>query len=523
MTPCIATVTLSGGLRDKVRAIAGAGFRHVELTEPDFSASGLTPAGVRRLMEDHGLELAVLQPLRDVEGLLGADRTRAFARAEHMLDVAADMGAPMVLVCSAVTELATPDPDRAAADLAELADLATSRGLRVGYEALSWGRHVADHAAAWGLVRRADHPALGVVLDSFHTLATDAPTDDIAQIPGEKIFLVQVSDAPRIRMEILRLSRRLRRLPGLGDLDLARFMAAVRATGYDGLLSLEVFADELRGADPVASAHDAMLSTRRLLAAPQPAALPALGLTIATADALPAPIATLAGDALRLVAGPQAPVLDLAAGCADPLAKTPAFCAPGAAGLRFDATPGAGIDHVVLSAPADLARNLKVRLSSALGRDWQDMDDLPDPNGPLRLARLAGSEARLIVATTDLQRTAPARSGQSATAIELVAIATPDIVATARALTEAGHALLPVPEEHHQLAAITHDLPESLVAELRAHRIYFDRDANGAFLQIFLRDPTCGIRLLSVVERRGSYAGFGFCNSAIWLNQSLNA
>jgi 4-hydroxyphenylpyruvate dioxygenase len=260
MTPCIATVTLSGGLSRKVEASAKAGFRQIELVEQDYLESGLGVAAVRQCLSDLGVQLAAYQPCRDVEGMPEPLRTAAFTRARQQMDLAAEFGAPLLLLCSATSPLAGADPDQAAEDLFQLADLAAARGLKIAYEALSWGTHVASHAAAWDLVRRADHPALGLALDSFHTLAADLPTDDIALIPGDRIFLVQIADAPRLPIEILQLSRHHRRLPGLGTLDLPRFVDALAKTGYAGVLSVEIFSDELRLADPFATAQAAMQS-----------------------------------------------------------------------------------------------------------------------------------------------------------------------------------------------------------------------------------------------------------------------
>ena len=48
---------------------------------------------------------------------------------------------------------------------------AGARGLRIGYEALAWGKHVFDHRDAWEIVRRAEHPNIGLIVDSFHTLS----------------------------------------------------------------------------------------------------------------------------------------------------------------------------------------------------------------------------------------------------------------------------------------------------------------------------------------------------------------
>ena len=51
-----------------------------------------------------------------------------------------ELGTDLMLVCSSVSPLALGGIDRAAADLRELGERAAARGLRVGYEALAWGR-----------------------------------------------------------------------------------------------------------------------------------------------------------------------------------------------------------------------------------------------------------------------------------------------------------------------------------------------------------------------------------------------
>ena len=136
--------------------------------------------------------------------------------------------------------------DRAAADFHELGERAAKRGLRVGYEALAWGRHVNDYRDAWEMVRRADHPAIGLMLDTFHALARGIRSARSASIPGDRIFLVQVADAPMLDMDILSWSRHFRCLPGQGELPSASSCEALEATGYDGPLSLEIFNDHFR-------------------------------------------------------------------------------------------------------------------------------------------------------------------------------------------------------------------------------------------------------------------------------------
>jgi 4-hydroxyphenylpyruvate dioxygenase len=108
-------------------------------------------------------------------------------------------------------------PARAAADLREMAERAAKRGLLVGYEALAWGGHVNRWRQAWDIVQQADHAALGLILDSFHTLALGDDLSALAgTVPAEKLFFVQLADAPRLAMDPALLEPPLPQLPRPG-------------------------------------------------------------------------------------------------------------------------------------------------------------------------------------------------------------------------------------------------------------------------------------------------------------------
>ncbi len=265
MKTSIATVSLSGDLEEKLEAIAAAGFDGVEIFENDLLVSDRSPAEVARIAADLGLEIMLFQPFRDFEGLPEPLRSRAFDRAERKFDVMAQLGCPLVLVCSSVHPAALGGIDRAAADFHELGERAAKRGLRVGYEALAWGRHISDHRDAWEIVRRANHRSIGLILASFHTLARDIDAETIRAIPGDRIFFVQLADAPGFDMDLLYWSRHFRNMPGQGDMQVVNFVRAVMATGYDGPLSLEVFNDQFRGGSPAAIAVDGRRSLSYLL------------------------------------------------------------------------------------------------------------------------------------------------------------------------------------------------------------------------------------------------------------------
>ena len=150
------------------------------------------------------------------------------------------------MICSNVSPHSHGGIDRAANDLRELGMRAARHGVRIEFEALAWGRHINDYRDAWEVVRRANHPSVGLVLDSFHVLSRGTELESMKSIPGDRIFLVQLADAPRLSMDYLSWSRHFRCFPGQGDLPLADFMQALRATGYEGLISLEIFNDDFR-------------------------------------------------------------------------------------------------------------------------------------------------------------------------------------------------------------------------------------------------------------------------------------
>ena len=257
MRTSIATVSLSGSLTEKLTAASRAGFDGVEIFENDLLASPLTPEEVRARCADLGLTVDLYQPMRDMEAVPAEVFATNLRRARHKFELMSRLGADTVLVCSSVHPLAVDDDALAAEQLRELAALAQESGIRVAYEALAWGRHVSTYDHAWNIVEAADHPALGTCLDSFHILSRGSDPKGIEDIPGEKIFFLQLADAPLLAMDVLQWSRHYRCFPGQGGFDVTDLVRRVLHTGYAGPLSLEVFNDVYRQAEAGPTAVDA--------------------------------------------------------------------------------------------------------------------------------------------------------------------------------------------------------------------------------------------------------------------------
>lgn len=244
MRRSIATLCMSGTLRDKLEAANAARFDAVELCEPDLIHFRGTPREVRSIADDLGIGIDLYRPFRDASDGIDAALPGALDRAERKFDLLAELGAGMLALPSA-TLSAVNDAGRATEQLQSLAEKAARRNLRVAVEASPNGKGLSRVADVWALIQRAKHPHLGLLLDSYHVLSTGEDLGEIRNNSGNRIFFVRVGDARRPGWDGVRGGFH-RNFPGQGDLDLVGFLEQVLYTGYAGTLSLASFDDLLR-------------------------------------------------------------------------------------------------------------------------------------------------------------------------------------------------------------------------------------------------------------------------------------
>lgn len=610
----IATVSLAGDLGEKLEAIAAAGFEGVEIFENDFLAFDAGPGDVGRMVRDAGLKVVVFQPFRDFEGLPEPQRARAFDRAERKFDIMQALGTDLMLVCSNVSPLALGGVDRAADEFRALGERAAKRGLRIGYEALAWGRHVNDHRDAWEIVRRADHPAIGLVLDSFHTLARGLDPASIRRIPGDRIFLVQVADAPRLDMDLLSWSRHFRNMPGQGGLAVNDFLAAVAATGYRGWLSLEIFNDQFRAGSARAVAVD---GRRSLLAAsddvgrstgaaptlPPRAHLEgvefvefavdeeagralgdlfralgfqhagqhvskdvdwwrqgeinlvinmekegfahasyithgpgvcAIGLRVADAEAAVARARTLLAKPFSQPVQPGELTVPSIRGVGGSLI----YLVDGKGELgrlwdvEFRALPGkdAGhltrVDHISQSMEYDEMLSWLLFYTSIFEMEKTAQVDVADPAGLTgsQVVRTAEGAVRIVLNGARSHRTLSGRflSEFFGSGVQHLAFATDDIFAAAESLRKAGVSLLRIPANYYEDLQARFAIDPDFAERMAAAGILYDSDDAGEYLQLYT-EAFAGRFFFEIVQRSGTYAGFGAANAPIRLAAQARA
>ncbi|PYE18176.1 4-hydroxyphenylpyruvate dioxygenase [Williamsia limnetica] len=250
MKLCMATVSLGGGLDEKIDAIAAAGFDGIELLDTDLRESSMSPADCARRCGDLGLTIDLYQPFRRAEGVSYKEFDDVLKRFHSELEVMRQLGADSILVVSNTDDDAEGSRDLSTTQVAALSDAAAEQGMTVMFEALAWGTHISSVVDAWDVVREADHPNLSLVVDTFHLLAGGEGVDTLDALPHGAVGFFQLADAPWLSMDLKQWSRNHRCFPGEGEMDLLPSTASVFASGYDGPLSLEIFNPGYRERSP---------------------------------------------------------------------------------------------------------------------------------------------------------------------------------------------------------------------------------------------------------------------------------
>jgi len=145
---------------------------------------------------------------------------------EQVLDAAADLGAPAMLASGY-----DPDHARYCERMRWFADAAAARDIRLFLEFVPFSA-VKTLPAALAIVRAVDKPNFGMIVDPLHLARSGGTPDDVRSVPPDRLFFVQLCDAPRAHppgVDLPTEARRMRLDPGEGALPLHELLDAVGA------------------------------------------------------------------------------------------------------------------------------------------------------------------------------------------------------------------------------------------------------------------------------------------------------
>jgi sugar phosphate isomerase/epimerase len=235
----------SASLAQRVEAAVAGGFKCLSLLPTDYRrarAEGLTDRDIRALHKSHGLRLKSLDPYArwlprwEPRAVIGTPQDEFFAIAEALeLDA-----------MTAIEPFGTRYPaEQLAESFAALCDRAAKSGLRVHLEFAPYSG-IRDLEVAWEVVRLADRRNGGIAFDVWHYFRGSRDDELLSRIPGDRLFVIQVSDAaaePVGQLVEDTWTRRL--LPGDGAFDLIGVLGIIARKEQAGPIGIEVLSEEL--------------------------------------------------------------------------------------------------------------------------------------------------------------------------------------------------------------------------------------------------------------------------------------
>ena len=265
---CFNTSTIRpASLMDKIRAAGEAGYGAIELWNDDltaFEASGGSLTEVVRALDDQGLQVPDVVHL---PGWMDADesayRCEVLGEARRRMEQGAAVGAPRIIVGPA---RGRTDLDRAAERYCDLMELGKEIGCLPALEFLGFVEHVNNVDTLLKIVEKVGLPETTVVMDAFHIYRGGGRDEDILKVPGGRICIFHIDDAPRTDKPREALTDGDRVYPGDGILNLKGMLDMLVQQGFSGPVSLELFNAEIWEQDPFEVARCGAEKVRRLIA-----------------------------------------------------------------------------------------------------------------------------------------------------------------------------------------------------------------------------------------------------------------
>lgn len=144
---------------------------------------------------------------------------------------------------------------------AELCAEAAEHGTCVAYEFMYRDVTAASLDVARSVVQDAGASNGGLAIDLWHVVDLNVSLAAIRKLPAGTVLAAEVSDGEQRPVLGARRSLRDRRLPGDGDFDIAGFVSAVRAVGFDGPWGVELLSAAIGDMGPAELARRAYRST----------------------------------------------------------------------------------------------------------------------------------------------------------------------------------------------------------------------------------------------------------------------
>ena len=238
--------TMTSDLETDVAASRRAGYKALELWagKVDAYLAMHSVSDLKALLDDNGVAPMSINSIEFIAFRTPGEYRRIKERCEQLSKICARIGCPVVVV------VPSPTPDRnlpwddVVAEyvkvLRELADIAGPHSVGLSFEFLGFGWcSVRTPRAAWEIVKKTNCSNVGITIDCAHFYGGGGLMTELDDLDPSRIFAFHLDDLEDTPKEAISDATRL--LPGLGVVPLDEICRHMKAIGYDGACSVELF------------------------------------------------------------------------------------------------------------------------------------------------------------------------------------------------------------------------------------------------------------------------------------------
>lgn len=232
----------------EARIAAEAGYDGLELLHDKllcYLDHGGSTGELNKLVRGYGLQTLCLNALINIERHQGAEKQQMLAEARRLTQIASDLACPTIQILAQHGIDHLPEAERLdiiTENISEIASLGQQHGVRYQIEVIAHTRFNTLNQAL-EVIKRINAPNIGLVIDFWHLFATGYTTpEEIRRLDPALIYGVHFCDGRKPYPGEERNETVLRAyMPGEGDIDIQAWSNAVKATGFNGVWSAELF------------------------------------------------------------------------------------------------------------------------------------------------------------------------------------------------------------------------------------------------------------------------------------------
>jgi 2-keto-myo-inositol isomerase len=250
--------------------IAGAaGYAGVELFVPKLAPflDQHSVDDLKRQLQDNGLVPLTLNGIENINLRPPEEFAKVKEECRWLSELARKIDCPCIVVVPSPKPEGKTWPEVTAATisaLCELADVAASYGVKLGFEFLAPANcSVRTLAQDWEIIQATKRDNVGLVFDTYHFHVGGSSWASLEEFAVDRLFVVHVNDVDDLPLEQLTDEDRL--LPGEGILPLQRMLSRLHDRGYQGAYSLEVMRPAYREREPLEYARAGLEASSKVL------------------------------------------------------------------------------------------------------------------------------------------------------------------------------------------------------------------------------------------------------------------